>query len=73
MNREEILELVFLERDRQDEKWGANRRLDDRTWLTILVEEVGETARACLNQDPVNLKEELVQCLAVIFAWMESK
>lgn len=69
--RSDYLNEVDQERDRQDRKWGSQRHLDDRTWLTILVEEVGEIARASLEHDPEGLRKELVQVAAVAVAWME--
>ena len=66
------LEQITAERRRQDEKWGANRDLPDRTWLTILIEEVGECARASLEHaDSAALRAEIVQVAAVAVAWLE--
>lgn len=70
-NQNSIYKLIQIERDRQDEKWGANRQQHPMTWLTILLEEIGEVAKAILNRDWNNVKEELIQCAAVIFAWLE--
>ncbi len=39
------------------------------TWLKILAEEVGEAAE---EVDPEALRHELVQCAAVIVAWVET-
>lgn len=65
-----ILLDILRERLKQDEKWGANRDLDDKTWLAILVEEVGETAMAMLDHDGT-VREELIQVAAVALAWLE--
>ena len=73
MYRQEIVELIILERARQDKKWGADRELSNYVWLAILIEEVGEAGKAILDKDLDNLKEELIQCIAVIFAWLEAK
>ena len=64
------IELVLQERKRQDEKWGADRNLDDSTWLTILSEEVGESAEAILKNLPSKTKE-VVHVAAVALAWLE--
>lgn len=69
--RHSIRMSVADEQNAQDKKWGANRLLDDGTWLKILVEEVGEAATASLENDHENLEEELVQVAAVANAWLE--
>lgn len=65
------IKLVIQERKRQDEKWGANRNLDATVWMTILSEEVGESAEAILKRLP-SLQKEVVQVAAVALAWLES-
>lgn len=40
--------------------------------LVVLVEEVGEVARAICDGDDANLREELVQVAAVCVAWLEA-
>ena len=40
--------------------------------LAILVEEVGEVARAICDRDPEHMREELVQVAAVAVAWVEA-
>lgn len=67
---ESQIKLIVDERKRQDEKWGADRNLDDTTWLTILMEEVGETCEAILKGLP-SMQTELVQVGAVALAWLE--
>jgi NTP pyrophosphatase (non-canonical NTP hydrolase) len=77
------IDLILLERERQDAKWcrgydeaGNLIWADDETSaekkLTILMEEVGEVARAILERDPYNLREELVQVAAVAIAWLQA-
>jgi len=56
------------ERIRQDKKWGVQNHADLR-WLPILVEEVGELAKA-LNEGTMT-GGELTQVAAVALAWME--
>lgn len=41
---------VGNERHRQEKKWGAQNRVPVM-WMTILMEEVGEAARAILEKD----------------------
>jgi len=67
-----IFSVVGEERKSQDEKWGANRDLDDRTWAVVLMEEVGEVANSILEYDDEELFTELVQVAAVAVAWMEN-
>lgn len=68
---------VLKERFRQNEKWGLQRH-ENGKWLAILVEEVGESAQAMM-QDSMAAKEtdsddlytELIQVAAVAQAWAE--
>jgi NTP pyrophosphatase (non-canonical NTP hydrolase) len=75
MTRQEVFELVEKERLYQNKKWQRKDNEWDRpdtTKLTVLAEEFGEVARAILENNPGNLKEELVQVAAVSVAWLES-
>lgn len=67
-----IYKEVQEERDRQDAKWGADRVQTGLLWSAILTEEVGEAAQAVLKQDRENLREELIQIMAVTRAWLEA-
>ena len=60
------------ERIRQDKKWGEQNHRDS-TWLAILVEEVGEAAKAILEKDGDDLEKEIIQVAAVAVAWRESR
>lgn len=66
-----IYESVFIERSRQYQKWGLQDHDEDK-WMTILMEEIGEVARAILEDDPNNYREELIQVAAVAFAAIEA-
>ncbi len=68
---ERILQGVRDEGARQDAKWGSQRHLPPYTWMTILMEGVGEVAQAALERDP-NYATELVQVAAVAVAALES-
>ncbi|WP_172369591.1 hypothetical protein [Sporosarcina jiandibaonis] len=78
MNLEEqVVHSITDERYRQNEKWGMQRH-DYGTWLTILVEEVGEVAQAMQAQkgwgkdsDKDDLYEELIHVAAVAAAIAE--
>lgn len=72
---------VHEERLRQDElvrtekiSWGCcDPTAPEGIKLAVLTEEVGEVARAILeNDDPTHLREELIQVAAVAVAWAES-
>ncbi len=63
---------VVEESNRQDDKWG--REFPGRKhafWMNTLVEEVGEVAETILKGQEEDMKTELIQCAAVIFAWLE--
>lgn len=72
--REIAIGMIRDERDRQDKKWGTQRKQPDTIWLAILVEEVGEAAEAILEGpgDMRDLETELVQVAAVATAWIEA-
>lgn len=76
-----IIKAILDERKRQDEKWGDHGKNTNGKWLAILTEEVGEAARAILDENRTDapaskrrvtgLEEELIQAAAVIIAWLE--
>lgn len=72
-NTEGVLQQIRDERARQDAKWGraTERNLPKKTWLTILMEEVGEVAEAILEEDDNNYPVELIQVAAVCVAALE--
>ena len=70
--RDLIFQDIINERDRQDAKWGSQRKLPMDRWNTILGEEVGEVAHAVNEGDLTNLAEELIQVAAVAVCWLES-
>ena len=59
-----FLRNVAHERKQQDAKWGQNIVDVDRM-IVVLLEEVGEVARAQLEDDRSNLCVELTQVAAV--------
>ena len=66
---------ILSERGRQDEKWGEQDH-DAGTWALILLEEIGEWAKAELHRkfggpDKDNAKVEMVQSSAVAMAIVE--
>ena len=70
-----VIADVRMERDRQDAKWGEQDH-DPFTWLVILTEEVGETAKGALKahfggHSLAEYREEMVQVAAVAVAALE--
>lgn len=65
-------DLISLEREYQIQKWGEQKHSDER-WLAILTEEVGEVAKAILENDDVELLNEMCQVGAVLEAWVTSR
>ena len=65
-----FLRQLVDERKRQDEKWGQNIVDRDRM-VVVLLEEVGEVARALLDGDVSNLSTELIQVGAVCSKFYE--
>ena len=72
MEIDTVFEDIRTERERQDTLWGVDRELPPRTWLTILMEEVGEVAKATLDKDYEGYREELIQVAAVAVAALEN-
>ena len=77
LTQHEAINLVLQERDAQDRKWGVQDHLVS-TWLEILVEEVGEVAKADLEcrfggAPPINIFRETVQVAAVALAMVEAQ
>ncbi len=75
VSRHKAILRIVAERRRQNLKWGVQNH-DNPTWILILMEEIGEVAKAALppkhgGEDEEALKEELVQAAAVILAFLE--
>lgn len=67
----DVCQDIMTERMRQFKKWGVQDHDEDR-WMVILMEEVGEVARAIFDENPDNYREELVQVAAVAVAAIEA-
>lgn len=72
-----IISEVLQERIRQDLKWGQQNH-GNMEYLSILIEEVGEVAKATLEAhfrhpgaDPHAVRKELIQTIAVGIAFVE--
>lgn len=75
--RPAVLSDIDGERGRQNAKWGEQNHTDP-LWLAIATEELGEAAQEVLTEEfgtagngHGDLREELVQCAAVLVAWIE--
>jgi NTP pyrophosphatase (non-canonical NTP hydrolase) len=77
----DVLVDVAIERRRQKElivagkiPFGCEHPATDNGYkLAVLTEEVGEVARAIIeDESAVNLREELIQVAAVAVAWAEA-
>lgn len=79
MRQKEALGAIVFERMSQEKKHGdescASPSNTDAKRLAILVEEVGEVAKAMTydNGNEDELQKELVQVAAVCVAWLESR
>jgi NTP pyrophosphatase (non-canonical NTP hydrolase) len=67
------LGYVSDRREAQDQKWGSQRGHHAELWLPILVEEVGEVAKAMLEHDHNAYISELVDVAAVAVAALEAE
>lgn len=72
ITKERFHDLIQIEREAQDEKWGEQRHSDEK-WLAIAVEEFGEIAKAILEGNEEELLEEIVQLAAVLQNWVTSR
>lgn len=79
MKRLDLLDLILRERYRQNTLKAegkfpytcADHEITDSERAVILTEEIGEVCRAVHDENPENLKEELVQVAAIALAWLE--
>ena len=70
--KETFNDLIQIERNAQDAKWGEQRHSDEK-WLAIILEELGEAAKAVLEKNEEALLEETVQVAALLQAWVTSR
>lgn len=75
-----VIQEILLERSHQESKHGARNaaeraRMSKREcflhYMAILGEEIGEVSNAYLENDPANIRKELIQSAAVIVAMVE--
>ena len=72
--RGRVQDAVLAERVRQDGLWGPVERLTHSPdkWNSLVMEEVGEAAKALNEGDLAQMMVELVQAAATIYSWLES-
>lgn len=68
---EKIWQEVKDEMYKQDARWGEQNH-QRPFWLAILMEEVGEVAKAVIEYDSAAYREELIQVAAVAISALES-
>jgi NTP pyrophosphatase (non-canonical NTP hydrolase) len=68
---QEVLGEVAAERERQDGLWGEQNHIPVE-YYTILVEEIGEVARALCEGDVLGYRKELIHSSAVAVAMIEA-
>ena len=66
-----VLNRIACERIRQDQKWGEQNHAPS-WWMVILMEEVGEAARAVFEDDSNQYLKEMTQVAAVAVAALEN-
>jgi NTP pyrophosphatase (non-canonical NTP hydrolase) len=73
VSTDEALERIRQERQRQFDKWGDQSHHEPLYWLGILVEEVGEIAKAMIEErDPAAITTEIVHAAAVACQMIEA-
>lgn len=82
MNQPAIWQAILEERERQAVQWGephwwgvgdcSSPNVAAPVKVAVLAEELGEVARALLDNDPDGLRRELIQVAAVAVAWLEA-
>ena len=65
-------DMTDIERQYQVKKWGVQHHTDEK-WGMILLEEVGELAKAVLEKNESNILTEMVQVAAVLETWVTSR
>ena len=65
-------DLIQIERNAQDEKWGQQNHSDER-WVCIILEELGEASKSVIEKNEAGILEETVQVAALLQAWVTSR
>lgn len=70
IRRTKIIGGILAERERQNEKWGAQNFIPTM-WFSILIEEIGEAAQAANDGDEEGYRNECIQAAAVLVQMIE--
>lgn len=79
MKTKEIIKQIMLERHRQNVLHGVSNKYNSHIeWALIMGEEKGEVDKAIIenifsyeNANPEDIKKEIIEVIAVGFAWLE--
>lgn len=66
-----IIAEIKKERRNQDKKWGKQNH-GPEFWMLILLEEIGEAAKAILEGAALGYRDEMIQAAAICIAAIES-
>lgn len=70
--QKDIINKLLKERELQDNKFGSSpRNLHSSVWVLVILEELGEVARAILENDSIGYPKELTQVGACAIAALE--
>ena len=72
ITKEAFNNLIQIERNAQDEKWGQQTHSDER-WVCIILEELGEVSKSVIEKNEEGILEETVQVAALLQAWVTSR
>ena len=72
ITKKAFYDLIQIERNAQDEKWGEQNHSDEK-WMNIIVEKLGEAAKAVNEHNEAGILEETVQVAALLQAWVTSR
>ena len=72
ITKEAFNDLIQIERNAQDEKWGEQNHSDEK-WVAIALKELVEVAKAVNENNDVELLPEIIQTVAVLENWVTSR
>ena len=72
IEKKAFYDLIQMERNAQDAKWGEQHHSDEK-WVAIALEELGEVAKAVIENNDVELLPEIVQTVALLECWVTSR
>ena len=72
ITKKAFYDLIQIERNHQDAKWGEQTHTDEK-WVAIALEELGEVAKSVNENNDVELLPEIIQTVAVLENWVTSR